>query len=123
MDGERLLGESSSPPPPPPPLSELFSDSRRLRAICCVAIVNCSSMIAGSCMMAPFQELLLERACGRLGLSYPSSACASSRPAQEEASARVAYYNLAMQVRGAGAAAAPADGRRCTGRSPSWCDR
>ena len=49
-------------------------------------------------MLAPFQELLLERACGRVGLNYSSPECSSSSAAQAEASSRVAMYNLAQQV-------------------------
>ena len=42
--------------------------------------------------------LLLQRACGRVGLPYPSPACDASQPAQEEASGRIALYNLAQQA-------------------------
>lgn len=88
------------PPPAAPPLKPtgLFSDSRRARAIVTVAVVNFVSMCATSCMLAPFQEMLLQRACDRVGLNYSSPACSSSKTAQAEASSRVATYNLAQQV-------------------------
>jgi hypothetical protein len=54
--------------------------------------------------------LLLQRACGRVGLPYPSPACDASRPAQEEASGRIALYNLAQQA-SAGASDGAGGGR------------
>jgi MFS family permease len=93
---EFLLHSSPAAHPPPPP--PLFSDSKRVRAIVTVAVVNFIAMCATSCMLAPFQELLLERACGRLGLNYSSPACSTSKAAQAEASDQVAMYNLAQQV-------------------------
>eukprot|EP01047_Picozoa_sp_COSAG01_P019461 COSAG01_NODE_1080_length_11819_cov_29.816212_11_plen_528_part_00 len=79
-------------------LPGLFSDSRQVRAIVTVAVVNFISMCATSCMLAPFQELLLERACVRRGLNYSSTVCSGSKEAQAEASDRIAMYNLAQQV-------------------------
>lgn len=43
----------------------LFSDMPRLKAGICVCIVNSTTCCGQSCMMAPFAELLLQRACER----------------------------------------------------------
>eukprot|EP01051_Picozoa_sp_SAG22_P013280 SAG22_NODE_1467_length_4349_cov_3.654353_7_plen_255_part_00 len=94
--GSGTATDDAAPPPPPP--AGLFSDGKRARAIVTVAVVNFITCCGMSCMMAPFQELLLERACGRLGLAYSSPACSTSKGAQEEASRRIAMYNLAQQV-------------------------
>ena len=69
----------------------LFRDVKRLKAGLCVCIVNSTTCCGMSCMMAPFAELLLQRACERSGLVFPSSECDNDRMAQAEAARRLAY--------------------------------
>jgi len=76
----------------------LFSDGLRVRAVLCVCIVNLTSCCGMACMMAPFAELLLERACERRNFTYPSPPCDNSDDAQTEAAHRMAYFSLASQI-------------------------
>ena len=79
-------------------LWSIFKDLPRLKAGLCVCIVNSATCCGQSCMMAPFAELLLQRACERHGLTFPSSACDDDTAAQAEAARRLAYYSLSQQI-------------------------